>query len=37
MSQLTRPVCLYLGVLTIDVLIISYVPAISTWLPQALK
>lgn len=37
MSQLTRPVCLYLGVLTIDVLIISYVPAISTWLPQVLK
>lgn len=37
MSQLTRPVCLYLGVLTIDVLIISYVPAISTWLPQVMK
>lgn len=37
MSQLTRPVCLYLGVLVIDVLIISYVPAISTWLPQMLK
>ena len=37
MSQLTRPVCMYLGVLTVDVLIISYVPAISTWLPQMLK
>ena len=37
MSELTRPVCLYLGVLTLDVLIISYVPAISTWLPSILK
>ena len=37
MSQLTRPVCLYLAVLTLDVLIISYVPAISTWLPAVLK
>ncbi len=37
MSQLTRPVCLYLAVLTLDVLIISYVPAISTWLPSMLK
>jgi C4-dicarboxylate transporter DctM subunit len=37
MSQLTRPVCLYLAVLTIDVLIISYVPAISTWLPSVTK
>lgn len=37
MSQLTRPVCLYLAVLTVDVLIISYVPAISTWLPHVLK
>lgn len=37
MSQLTRPVCLFLGVLTLDVLIISYVPAISTWLPGVLK
>jgi C4-dicarboxylate transporter DctM subunit len=37
MSQLTRPVCLYLAVLTIDVLIISYVPVLSTWLPSALK
>ncbi|WP_284617945.1 TRAP transporter large permease [Aquabacterium humicola] len=37
MSQLTRPVCLYLAVLTLDVLIISYVPAISTWLPSVLK
>jgi C4-dicarboxylate transporter, DctM subunit len=37
MSQLTRPVCLYLGVLTVDVLIISYVPALSTWLPAMLK
>lgn len=37
MSQLTRPVCLYLVVLTIDVLIISYVPAISTWLPSITK
>jgi C4-dicarboxylate transporter, DctM subunit len=37
MSQLTRPVCLYLAVLTVDVLIISYVPAISTWLPGAMK
>ena len=37
MSQLTRPVCLYLAVLTVDVLIISYVPVISTWLPHVLK
>lgn len=37
MSQLTGPVCLYLGVLTIDVLIISYVPGISIWLPQLLR
>lgn len=37
MSQLTRPVCLYLGVLTLDVLIISYVPAISTLLPSLVK
>jgi C4-dicarboxylate transporter, DctM subunit len=37
MSQLTRPVCLYLAVLTVDVLIISYVPALSTWLPTMLK
>jgi C4-dicarboxylate transporter DctM subunit len=37
MSDLTAPVCLYLGVLTIDVLIISYVPALSTWLPQLMK
>jgi C4-dicarboxylate transporter, DctM subunit len=37
MSQLTRPVCLYLAVLTLDVLIISYVPAISTWLPSVTK
>lgn len=37
MSQLTRPVCLYLGVLTIDVLIISYVPVLSTWLPRLMK
>lgn len=37
MSQLTRPVCLYLVILTIDVLIISYVPAISTWLPSVVK
>src|SRR5690606_10087898 len=34
MSELTRPVCLYLGILTIDVLIISYVPVLSTWLPS---
>ena len=37
MSELTRPVCLYLAVLTLDVLIISYVPAISTWLPSLMK
>lgn len=37
MSELTRPVCLYLAVLTVDVLIISYVPAISTWLPGVMK
>lgn len=37
MSQLTRPVCLYLAVLTIDVLIISYVPTISTWLPSVTR
>lgn len=37
MSQLTRPVCLYLAVLTLDVLIISYVPAISTWLPSVTR
>lgn len=37
MSQLTRPVVLYLIILTVDVLIISYVPAISTWLPSLLK
>jgi len=37
MSQLTRPVCMYLAVLTVDVLIISYVPAISTWLPSLVK
>lgn len=37
MSQLTRPVCLYLVVLTIDVLVISYVPAISTWLPSVMR
>jgi C4-dicarboxylate transporter DctM subunit len=37
MSELTRPVCLYLAVLTFDVLIISYVPAISTWLPSVMK
>lgn len=37
MSQLTRPVCLYLAVLIVDVLIISYVPAISTWLPGVMK
>jgi C4-dicarboxylate transporter DctM subunit len=37
MSQLTRPVCLYLMVLTIDVLIISYVPIITTWLPSVMK
>ncbi|NTZ19235.1 TRAP transporter large permease [Paenibacillus sp. JMULE4] len=34
MSQLTRPVLLYLGILTLDVLIISYVPILSTWLPS---
>jgi C4-dicarboxylate transporter DctM subunit len=34
---LTRPVCLYLMVLTIDVLIISYVPIITTWLPSVMK
>lgn len=37
MSQLTRPVVLYLIILMLDVLIISYVPAISTWLPSLLK
>ncbi|GAX88558.1 TRAP transporter large permease [Effusibacillus lacus] len=34
MSQLTRPVLLFLGVLTLDVLIISYVPSLSLWLPS---
>jgi C4-dicarboxylate transporter DctM subunit len=37
MSELTRPVGLYLAVLTVDVLIISYIPAISTWLPRVMK
>ncbi|MBP1153615.1 MULTISPECIES: TRAP transporter large permease [unclassified Paenibacillus] len=37
MSQLTRPVLLYLGILTLDVLIISYVPAITTWLPSFMQ
>jgi C4-dicarboxylate transporter DctM subunit len=37
MSQLTRPVVLYLIILTIDVLIISYIPALSTWLPSLMK
>lgn len=34
MSQITRPVLLYLGILIVDVLIISYVPILSTWLPS---
>ena len=37
MSQLTRPVSLYLAVMIVDVLILSYVPALSTWLPSMLK
>ncbi|WP_134698724.1 TRAP transporter large permease [Ammoniphilus sp. YIM 78166] len=37
MSQLTRPVLFYLGILTLDVLIISYIPALSTWLPSFMK
>ncbi|WHY71976.1 TRAP transporter large permease [Fictibacillus enclensis] len=37
MSQLTRPVLLYLAILTVDVLIISYIPAISMWLPSLSK
>lgn len=37
MSQITRPVVGYLIILTIDVLIISYIPVISTWLPSFMK
>jgi C4-dicarboxylate transporter, DctM subunit len=37
MSQLTRPLLVYLAVLTIDVLIISYIPALSTWIPSLSK
>jgi C4-dicarboxylate transporter DctM subunit len=37
MGQLTRPVLLFLAVLTVDVLIISYIPALSTWLPSFMK
>lgn len=34
MGHLTRPILLYLGILIVDVLIISYIPALSTWLPS---
>jgi C4-dicarboxylate transporter, DctM subunit len=37
MSQLTRPLLVYLAVLTVDVLIISYIPALSTWIPSLSK
>jgi C4-dicarboxylate transporter, DctM subunit len=37
MSQLTRPLLVYLAVLTVDVLIISYIPALSTWIPSISK
>ncbi|WP_370297618.1 TRAP transporter large permease [Ammoniphilus sp. YIM 78166] len=36
-SKLTRPVLLYLFILTVDVLIITYVPVLSTWLPSLMK
>ncbi|USG66568.1 TRAP transporter large permease [Brevibacillus ruminantium] len=36
-DQLIRPLLLFLTVLVFDVLLISYVPALSTWLPSFLK
>lgn len=34
LDQLTRPLILFLSILILDVLIISYVPVISLWLPS---
>jgi C4-dicarboxylate transporter DctM subunit len=31
MEQLMRPLLLFLGVLVLDLMIITYVPALSTW------
>jgi len=36
-EQIMRPVLIFLGVLIIDLLIISYVPILSTWLPSLLS
>ncbi|MBP1932640.1 TRAP transporter large permease [Ammoniphilus resinae] len=36
-DQLARPLVLFLGVLILDVFIISYVPILSTWLPSLLQ
>jgi TRAP-type C4-dicarboxylate transport system permease large subunit len=36
-SEVVRSVLPALGVLALGVLVITYVPALSTWLPKALK
>lgn len=37
MGQIIRPVMFFLAILIVDVLIISYVPIISTWLPSFMR
>jgi C4-dicarboxylate transporter DctM subunit len=37
LDQLTRPLLLFLGVLILDILLITYIPALSLWLPSLTK